>query len=516
MLKSTIKEIYDKSLIGRGNEFFKKSYENSLSKDLWVKFGQAKNPVEGSIYAKFAAGLARILKPVGKSLENSVFHKMLLAIGRGYSKITKGSIVFKYINMLNLRQWGLLAFAMYLPIDVVLRTKVGVAVISSLWEEAFIAAAIIFIAYRKLTGESRAIGRETSLEAYIILFMAIGLFLMTTAPDHPEVALAGYRAVVTYIIWFFLIIRLIEDEKDFKVLFYGIMAVGIFMGLHGVYQFIVKVPIPASWVTSTEMGVRTRVFSITGSPNILGTFMVMTAPLAAAMIYHSKKLISKLIFLALTGAMCLCLLFTFSRGAWVGIVVAVSIFAIFVDKRLFGLMGAAMAGVLVFVPSITSRLTFLFTSEYAEASAVGGRSLRWETGRLLLLERNPWIGFGLGRFGGAVAMNNKILEETEEFKYFYMDNYYLKTMVEMGYIGIIFYLLMLGALLVWGFRAVYNSGTYKAPAAGILAGLCGVLVHCYFENIFEETYMMAYFWGLAAVLIYLGFFRDPRRLRDSS
>jgi hypothetical protein len=34
--------------------------------------------------------------------------------------------------------------------------------------------------------------------------------------------------------------------------------------------------------------------------------------------------------------------------------------------------------------------------------------------------------------------------------------------------------------------------------------MMGVLVHCYFENIFEEPYMMAYFWGLAAALQRLG------------
>ena len=45
----------------------------------------------------------------------------------------------------------------------------------------------------------------------------------------------------------------------------------------------------------------------------------------------------------------------------------------------------------------------------------------------------------------------------------------------------------------------------KIICAGIFSGLCGVLVQCYFENIFEEPYMMAYFWGLAAVLIYFGY-----------
>ncbi len=516
MLKSAIETAYSHSLTSRANQFLKKSYEVSASRKLWVRFAEAKNTVEESLYGKFADFMARAIKPVGKSLEVSVFHRILMALGDIYLRITRHSFVFKYVNMLNLRQWMLLTFSLYLPLDYTLRTKVGVPVLASLWEEAFIVFAVLFILYRKLLENSRAIARENPVEPYIILFMAIGLFLMTTAESHPHIAFAGYRATVTYILWFFLIIRLIEDEKDFKVLFYGIMAVGIFMGLHGMYQFVIKVPIPESWITSTEMGVRTRVFSITGSPNILGTFMVMTAPLSAAMMYHSKRILSRLIFLVLTGAMCLCLLFTFSRGAWVGMVVAVIVFAIFVDKRLLALMGAAMAGVLVFVPSIASRLTFLFTSDYREASEIGGRALRWEMGRFLLLERNPWIGFGLGRFGGAVAMNNKILEETEEFQYFYMDNYYLKVMVEMGYVGIIAFLLMLAALVIWGLRSVYNSGIYKAPAAGILAGLCGVLVHCYFENIFEETYMMAYFWGLAAMLIYLGYFSNDRLREESS
>ena len=56
------------------------------------------------------------------------------------------------------------------------------------------------------------------------------------------------------------------------------------------------------------------------------------------------------------------------------------------------------------------------------------------------------MGFGLGRFGGAVAMQNQVIEESETFSYFYMDNYYLKTLVEMGYIGLFFYLLLLFGL----------------------------------------------------------------------
>ena len=118
-------------------------------------------------------------------------------------------------------------------------------------------------------------------------------------------------------------------------------------------------------------------------------------------------------------------------------------------------------------------------------------------------------------FGGAIAMQTQIIDQWD---YFYLDNYYLKIMVEMGYLGFAFFVLLLAALLYVGFRCLYRSRTPKESteprvqplAAGILAGLSGVLVHCYFENIFEEPYMMAYFWMMAAMLVYLGFFRQRK------
>ncbi|GAB1477164.1 hypothetical protein MASR2M70_20000 [Bacillota bacterium] len=518
------------SVLGRLNRFLKENYETSFSKRVWLRFCSMEDKTAISVYGKFVESMGNILYSVGRVLEQSLLYRFILMVGNAYFAATKGSILFKQINRLALRQWLLLALALYLPIDYLFRTRLNLGLVGALWEELFIIAALGLITWRKALRQRGTIVKVTPLDPYILLFMAVGLLLMSIVAPHPYIAMAGYRATVEYMIWFFLIIRLLEDEKDFKVIFYGFMGVGILLSLHGIYQYIIGVPIPAGWVSQTEMGVRTRVFSLTGSPNILGSLMVLTAAPAASMVYYCKQIWAKLFFLAATGAMCLCLLFTFSRGAWVGMVAAVVIFALYMDKRLLGILGAAMASALIFVPSITSRLTYLFTSDYAEASAVGGRALRWTTGRLLLMENSPWTGFGLGRFGGAVAMNNQVLEETEEFSYFYMDNYYLKVMVEMGYIGIAFFLLMVAGLLIWGARSVYRSGgpfiqgqdpliraagNVKALAIGIYAGLAGVLVHCYFENIFEEPYMMAYFWSLAAMLLYLGFFHKAEEAASS-
>ena len=507
---------------------FKTYYQYSVTKKLWIRFCEADSNIEKSYYYKFLGFLRELLYSIGSLIEQSLFYRLLNRIKGKYFSITKGSVVFSSIHKLSLHQWLLVAFALYLPIEYIIRVKIAFSPLASAWEELFIIVSIVFILWRKALRQTVAIKRETALDVYIILFMAVGLLLMSAVSPYPAIAMAGYRAVVQYMVWFFIILRLIEDDKDFKIVYYAFLGMGALLCLHGIYQYIIAVPIPASWVTQTEMGVRTRVFSLTGSPNIFGSLIVLLAPMAAGMIYYSKKNWMKFIYLCITGIMCLCLLFTFSRGAWVGMVVAVIVFALFIDRRLLVLMAAAIAGVLVFVPSISYRLTYLFTSDYAEASAIGGRALRWEVGRMLLLENNPWLGFGLGRFGGAVAMNNKILDETEEFYYFYMDNYYLKTMVEMGYIGIIFFIILLAALVIWGLRAIYRSNAVyvidtqeplfrnienpKALSVGIFSGLVGVLAHCYFENIFEEPYMMAYFWGLAAMLMYLGFFRRGQLL----
>ena len=163
----------------------------------------------------------------------------------------------------------------------------------------------------------------------------------------------------------------------------------------------------------------------------------------------------------------------------------------------------AGVGALLAIPSIANRITYLFTADYLAASRRAGRVIRWSKGLKLLQESNPVLGFGLGRFGGAVAMQNKVIEETKDFSYFYMDNYYLKTLVEMGYLGLAFFILLLFGLVLWSLRSIGRTGYTKGDrtrvlAVSMFAGMCGVLVHCYFENIFEVPYMMAYFWSMAA------------------
>ncbi len=243
-------------------------YQKSVSQKLWTGFCSVIPKTPNSRYAALMTKIREGLVFLGDLLRESLFYRGLIGLRNLYFRIVKRSIVFSYINRLSLRQWLLVAFACYLPLEYVIRDMLSLPVISSVWEELFLFAAAILVLWRRALQQTDAIARETPIDAFLILFAAVGLFLMSVVSPHPDVAVAGYRAVVEYMIWFFLIVRLIEDDKDLKVFYYAFVGLAACLCLHGIYQYVIAVPIPATWVSQTEMGVRTRVFSLTGSPNI--------------------------------------------------------------------------------------------------------------------------------------------------------------------------------------------------------------------------------------------------------
>ena len=202
----------------------------------------------------------------------------------------------------------------------------------------------------------------------------------------------------------------------------------------------------------------------------------------------------------------------FAKGIVKAFPVMLVIFVLLVDRRLLVLLLAA-ACVACTLPFVRSRIGFLFTADFAEANTSGGRAGRKLVALTLLEQRGKLTGVGLGMFGGAVAMQNQVIDHQD---YFYVDNYYLKLMIEMGYTGLAAFVLTVLVFLANACRALYRTAQQKKQGlsrlyplcAGIFAGLCGVLVHCGFENIFEEPYMMAYFWSLAGLLMWAGFLRQ--------
>ena len=497
--------------------FLRRCWQNSALRRFAVgRLSADANYVNASGYRAFFQRcndrLARVSWPV-RWFQNSFVGRIWHGLFRWGSE----SVLLGWMFRGGLTGVILTVLGLYCGVDYVLRDVLSVPVLSSLWDEALLLLSFLWILRLRMDRQEPLKARTNPLDIPLLTYLAVGFLLMNTVFRYYSISVDGYRATVQYMLWFFVVTRLLRDDRDFKTLYLVMVALATVIALHGIYQYIVAVPIPSNWTDQAEQSVRTRVFSIFGSPNIMGDYMVMFAPMAAGLAYYFEKTWQKLLSWCCAFAMCFGCLFTMSRGAWVAMAVAVVLFCLLVDRRLFGLLVIAFVAAL-FMPFVASRIGYLFTEQFAESTARGGRASRWMYGMSYLRDYgNPLFGLGLGMFGGAIAMQTKIIDQWD---YFYMDNYYLKILVEMGYVGLIFFILLLVALVLIGFRCVYRSRMAEkkagAPrfsplAAGILSGLAGVMVHCYFENIFEEPYMMAYFWMMAAMLIYLAFLRERKQ-----
>ena len=504
-LQGLMRTAYGGSALYRFVCFWRRCWLDSGVYSLFCRLMTLPHPYERS---RAHAQLAALNRRLGENdaAYSAIYTSRLQRVWAAICRVGTGSRLLGWIFSEGVTGFLLLLLALYTPIDYLLRDVFAIPVISSGWDEGLLLLALAWVFAVRIKDRPALPPADSPLDLPVAQFLAVCLALFFVRMRLVPINIAGLRATAQYILWFFIATRLIRNDRQFRILYGVMVAVAAVIALHGIYQFIVAAPIPEHWVDHAETAVRTRVYSIFGSPNIMGDFMVMFAPMAAALAYCLKNRILQAACWFVTFTMCFSCLFTMSRGAWVALAIAILIFGLLVDRRLIVLMLAALVAAM-FLPFVATRIGYLFTPEYAESTARGGRSVRWEQTMVYLNAASPVFGIGFGMFGGAVAMQNPV---SSWMKYFYTDNYYIKILAENGYVGLVSFVIMMAGVVWSGLRGWYRqkNESHAPLCAGMLAGLCGVLVHCYFENIFEEPYMAVCFWTIAAMMMYLGFIRE--------
>ncbi|MEG3072233.1 MAG: hypothetical protein RQM92_16530 [Candidatus Syntrophopropionicum ammoniitolerans] len=119
---------------------------------------------------------------------------------------------------------------------------------------------------------------------------------------------------VQYILWFFVAGNLLLNKQQARQLVNFLVFLGTLIALHGVYQYIIGVEIPSTWMDAAEESVRTRVFSILTSPNVLGSFLVLLIPVTFSQLLSAGSRLQRCYYAACLIPMALSLVFTYSRG----------------------------------------------------------------------------------------------------------------------------------------------------------------------------------------------------------
>lgn len=429
--------------------------------------------------------LAVLLQAFGERSRGSVTHRLLEAAA-GTSHLV------------------LVLVAAYPIIDYYLRSHPALAGSAGIWKELLFLLGLLLVLVRIAVNRREGFN-FTPLDLPLLLFFGTGVALYLFRSPEPAVALDGFRVTFEYLLWYYVAANISLSFRKQRIFALSLVAAAFPVALYGIFQYVTGAPMPASWVDQAEAGVRTRAYSIIGSPNILGCYMVLVIPPAAALFRSSGSRRLRFLLGAAILTMLGCLVVTFSRGAWLAFLAAALLYGLLQDKRVLALILAGAILLPVVSPSVAGRLQYTFSSQYLESSARGGRLARWELAADRLI-KHPVTGVGLGRFGGATADRYRMPGT------FYVDNYYLKLAVETGFTGLIVFLwVLLRALrmLAGVIRDVSADPEKRALACGIAAGLVGVLVHNGVENVFEVPMMQTLFWAVLGAAAQL-----PERVPD--
>lgn len=371
-----------------------------------------------------------------------------------------------------------------------------------IWDKAVLIMLLGIALLRKFdTGR-----KPTGMKPQFIAFIMIGLVLLVYNLPHFSVSFEGFRSIYQFMISFIIGYYVFQNRQDWIKALRFLMLIGGLIALYGLSQPFLGVQMPDSWVDAGE-ALRFRAFSIVQSPNVLGGYMGLLIPIGIGLFLSERKKAWKIVWLITTLVLFICLLATLSRGAWIAFAFAIFIAAILIDKRV--LIGVIVAGILVisFVPTISDRVLYIFSDTYMEKSATDGRIARWN-GAFEQATTEPFFGKGMGHYGGAVAQRN--------FGTTYVDNYYAKTLAEIGFVGLTVFVWLIISLLFSLYQKIITSHDIRLRwlMLGIFAGLCAVVIHNAVENIFEVPFMTVYFWFLAGSLFAAPLLPDEEVIKE--
>ncbi len=305
-----------------------------------------------------------------------------------------------------------------------------------------------------------------------------------------------YMVYFVFICSYYCITNTFTSFKSVAAVVALMLIAALGVSAYGIYQHIFGFAEGKTW-TDTDMfeDIATRVVSTFDNPNVLGEYLLLLIPLAIGMFLSVKKGTLKLTHLALTAAMCVCMIYTYSRGNWLGLIAAVFMFIMFYDTR-FVWLGIAAVFVAPFVLSTSVISRFTSIGDTADTST-SYRVYIW-MGTLAMLKDYWLCGIGLGSdafnmiyphysYAGIVAPHSH--------------NLYLQLIVENGIVGLIVFLIVIFAYyrMVITKITTLKRGIPKAAVTALAAGVFGYLIQGMFDNVWYNYRVFFMFFAILAL-----------------
>ena len=216
----------------------------------------------------------------------------------------------------------------------------------------------------------------------------------------------------------------------------------------------------------------------------------MVIPIIAGLLFTEKGFKRKIFLISMLGINMLALVLTFSRGCWLGILFAIAILAVVIDRR-FILLGIFLLLIAPFIlpESIINRFTSIGNMNDTSTSY---RVAIW-MGTIAMLKDYWFSGIGLG-----ITSFNKVYPiyaysgTTAQHSH----NLYLQIMVENGIMGLIMFI----GIMYYFYKETVISICKKKNIllVSIISGMFGFLIQSMTDHTWYNYRIVLMFWMVLA------------------
>lgn len=352
---------------------------------------------------------------------------------------------------------------------------------------------LIFVSYilKLLCGRRIIKFSLVDFTVLIFLFFTIsgGVFSVDSS-SFPKMLL-----YVCFILGYFVVKNTVRSPSLVRRCLYSLTASSVLVSLYGLYQNFFGTPSTVWQDTAMFSEIKGRVVSTFANPNVLGEYIILLFPITLALMITAKRANERFALLLACAANCSCLIFTWSRGAWLGFILSVALFLFLTHRNFFtaGIFCLPLFASLIFIGANTS-----VVRRFTSIGSVADTSTSYRIGiwRGVLLMLSEVFAFGIGIGEGAFADIYPFYAFSGIETAPHSHNLYLQITVETGIFSLLAFLIFvfIFSQCSLSFCRYAVSKSNKTVCLGIFCGVFAFLVQGMTDYVWYNYRIFLLFW----------------------
>ena len=340
----------------------------------------------------------------------------------------------------------------------------------------------------------------SALNTPIYIFVCIGILSVIWSSNFKVSLHAFFSKFMEGILLYFFMIETLKQKKHLSIIIALFLLVAVVVSIDGIVQYFFT----GIDIFRQRPIVREGVTASFEYPNKFAAYLFFPLFITLGMLMDKLKV--RKIDLKLFGLFCMLglLFFTFiltkSRGALLGLIVAVPFFAFYINRKVFlvtAVVAAIIISTLAFLIVTDSSLKIFRLEPVRIRDTAIIRTHIWRD-TLNMIKERPVFGHGINTY---MRLFQKYRSDPSQYPT-YAHNCYLQIAAEMGLAGLIVFLWIVGRF----FRNSVNKKTGYV-LLGVAAGMFAFLVHSFFDTNLYSLQLNILFWfmlGLAVAKTKIG------------